>query len=148
MKDMVKLLNEWVCMWDQYQQEHFTLKAIIFVCIHDVPEGFTVSGQTIGKSECPIYVDGTASVYLPSFRKLMFMGHRRFLERKHKHHKMKRHFDNTVEKDSATKWYTRNLLFKIVKNIQVVFGKEIIKGQKRKKIPISTHIPFKKQSIF
>jgi hypothetical protein len=44
------------------------LKAIIFVCIHDAPGGFTVSGQTKGKSGCPICVDGTASVYLPSSR--------------------------------------------------------------------------------
>jgi hypothetical protein len=60
-------------MWDQYQQEYFTLKAIIFVFIHDAPRGFTVSGQTKGKSGCHVCVDGTASVYLPSSRKLLFM---------------------------------------------------------------------------
>jgi hypothetical protein len=60
------------------------LKAITFVCIHDAPGGFIVSGKTKGKSICPICVDGTASVYLPSSRKLLFMRHRRFLERKHK----------------------------------------------------------------
>jgi hypothetical protein len=37
MKDMAKLWNEGVCMWDQYQQEYFTLYAIIFICIHDAP---------------------------------------------------------------------------------------------------------------
>jgi hypothetical protein len=36
----------------------------------------------------------------------------------------------------------------MVKNIQVIFGKGTVKGQKRKKTPTSTHIPFKKQSIF
>jgi hypothetical protein len=45
MGDMEKLLNEGVSMWDQYQHEYFTLKAIIFVCIHDAPMGFTVSGK-------------------------------------------------------------------------------------------------------
>jgi hypothetical protein len=49
MGDMEKLLNEGVSMWDQYHHEYFTLKAIIFVCIHDAPMGFTVSGQTKGK---------------------------------------------------------------------------------------------------
>jgi hypothetical protein len=43
MEDMAKLWNELVRMWDQYQQEYFTLYAIIFVCIHDDPRGFTVS---------------------------------------------------------------------------------------------------------
>jgi hypothetical protein len=57
---------------------------------------------------------------------------------------MKRYFNNTVEKDTAPKWYTEKLLFEMEKNIQVVFGK----GQKRKKTPTLTHIPFKKQSFF
>jgi hypothetical protein len=145
---MVKLWNEGVHMWDQYQHEYFTLKAIIFVCIHGAPGSFTVSGQTKGKNGCPIYVDGTTSVYLPSSRKLVFMRHRQFLERKHKYRKMKIYFDNMVKKDSAPKWYTGKLLFKMVKNIQVVFGKGTVKGQKRKKTPTSTDMPFKKQLIF
>jgi hypothetical protein len=73
MKDMVKLQNEGMHIWDQYQQEYFTLKEIIFVCIHDALGGFTVSRQTKGKSGCHVCVDGTASVYLRSSRKLVFM---------------------------------------------------------------------------
>jgi hypothetical protein len=61
---------------------------------------------------------------------------------------MKRHFDNTVEKGSAPKWYTGKLLFEMVESIQVVFGKGIVKGQKRRKTLTSTDMPFKKQSIF
>jgi hypothetical protein len=45
---------------------------------------------------------------------------------------MKMHFDNTVEKDSALKQYTRKLVFEMVKNIKIVLGKGIVKGQKRK----------------
>jgi hypothetical protein len=36
----------------------------------------------------------------------------------------------------------------MVKNIEVVFGNGTVKGQKRKKTPTLTDIPFKKQSIF
>jgi hypothetical protein len=61
---------------------------------------------------------------------------------------MKRHFDNTVEKDSALKWYTRKLLFEMLKNIQVVFVKGIVMGQKRNKTPTLTDMPLKKQSNF
>jgi hypothetical protein len=104
MEDMAKLWNEGVCMWDQYQHEYFTLYAIILICIHDVPGGFTLSGQTKGKSgTCPVCIDGTASVYLLSSKNLVYMRHRRFLPRKHKYCKMKMYFDNTVEKDSAPK---------------------------------------------
>jgi hypothetical protein len=77
MEDMTKLWNEGVRMWDQYQHEYFILYAIIFVCIHDALGGFTLSGPTKGKSgACPICIDGTASVYLPSSKKLVYMQHR------------------------------------------------------------------------
>jgi hypothetical protein len=80
------------------------LYAIIFVCIHDAPRSFTVLGQTKGKSDaCPVCVDGTTSVYLPTSKKLVYMRHWRFLPRKHKYRKMKSHFNNTVEKDGALK---------------------------------------------
>jgi hypothetical protein len=104
MEDMAKLWNEGVHMWDQYQQKYFTLYAIIFVCVYDAPGGFTLSGQTKGKSDtCPICVDETTSMYLSSSRKSVYMRHRCFLPRKHKYCKMKIHFDNTVEKDSVLK---------------------------------------------
>jgi hypothetical protein len=61
---------------------------------------------------------------------------------------MKMHLDNTVEKDSALKQYTTKLVFELVKNIEVVFGKGTIKGQKRKKTLTLTDIPLNKQSIF
>jgi hypothetical protein len=128
-EDMAKLWNEGVRMWDQYQQEYFTLYAIIFICIHDAPGGFTLLGQTKGKSgTCPVCVDGTTSVYLPSSKKLVYIRHRWFLPTKHKYCKMKMHFDNTVEKDSALKQYTRKLVFEMLKNIEVVFGKGVVKG--------------------
>jgi hypothetical protein len=101
----------------------------MFVCIHDARGGFTLSRQTKGMSgACPICVDGTAPMYLPSSKKLVYMRHQQFLPRKHKYRKMKMHFDNTVEKDSALKQYARKLIFEMVKNIEVVFGKRTVKG--------------------
>jgi hypothetical protein len=74
MEDMAKHWNEGVRMWDQYQHEYFTLYAIIFICIHDAPRGFTLLGQTKEKSgACPVCVDGTTSVYFPSSKKLVYM---------------------------------------------------------------------------
>jgi hypothetical protein len=45
-EDMAKLWNEGVHMWEQYQQEYFTLYVIIFIYIYDAPRSFIVSGQT------------------------------------------------------------------------------------------------------
>jgi hypothetical protein len=113
MEDMTKLWIEGVHMWDQYQQEYFTLYAIIFVCIHDALGGFTLSGQTKGKSgTCPVCIDGTASVYLPSSRKLVYMRHQRFLPRKHKYRKMKMYFDNTARKIVPRNSILENLYLK------------------------------------
>jgi hypothetical protein len=53
------------------------------------------------------------------------------LLRKYKYRKMKMHFDNTVKKDSAPKQYTGKLVFEMVKNIEVVFRKGTVNGQKR-----------------
>jgi hypothetical protein len=36
----------------------------------------------------------------------------------------------------------------MLKNIEVIFRKGTVKGQKRKKTPTLTNVPFKKQSIF
>jgi hypothetical protein len=66
------------------------------------------------------------------------------LARKHKYRKMKMHFDNTVKKDSALKQYTGKHVFEMVKKVEVVFGKGIVKGHKRKKTLTLTDIPFKK----
>jgi hypothetical protein len=80
------------------------LYAIIFICIHDAPGGFTLSGQTKRKScACHVCIDETTLVYLLSSRKLVYMRHRWLLPRKHKYCKMKSHFDNTIEKDIALK---------------------------------------------
>jgi hypothetical protein len=70
------------------------------------------------------------------------------LPRKHKYRKIKSHFNNTVEKYSAIKQYTGKLVFEMVKNIEVAFGKGTVKGQKRKKTPTPTDIHFKKQLFF
>jgi hypothetical protein len=51
---------------------------------------------------------------------------------------MKSNFDNIVKKDSALKQYTGKLVFEMVKNIEVVFGKGIVKGHKSKKTPTPT----------
>jgi hypothetical protein len=98
-----------------------------------LPGALQYQGKLKERADVMCCVDGTASVCLPSSRKLVFLRHRRFLQKKHKYHKWKGHFDNMVEKDSALKRYTGKLLFEMVKNIQVVFRKRTVKGQKRKK---------------
>src|SRR6266542_6800427 len=49
LEDMAKLWNDGELVWDEFKQECFTLRAIIFVAITDYPVGFSLSGQMKGK---------------------------------------------------------------------------------------------------
>lgn len=53
--------------------------------------------------------------------------------KQHKYRKMKKEFNNEPESEGAPKPYSGKLVFEIVKNIHVVFGKEKNKGEKRKR---------------
>jgi hypothetical protein len=89
MEDMQKLWEEGVRVWDAYQQESFTLKAMIFVTINDNPACLTLTRQLKGKMRCVVCLDQTSSVYLPFSCKLVYMQHRRFLPKNHKYCVMK-----------------------------------------------------------
>ena len=44
MKEMKKLWEEGVAMWDEFRKEPFTLEAMMFVTINDYPALFSLSG--------------------------------------------------------------------------------------------------------
>jgi hypothetical protein len=92
-------------------------------------------------------MDQTESIYLSSSSKLVYIQHGRFLPPKHMYHQWRSYFDGTIENGEAPKHQDGKYMFKIIKNINVIFGKPV-KGIKRKKSdkPLKDS-PFKKQSI-
>jgi hypothetical protein len=86
MEDMKKLWEHGVNVWDEYNKEHFNLKAIILCTIDDKPTRLALIGQVKGMTGCVICVDQTESIYLPSSSKLVYMWHHRFLPPKHRYH--------------------------------------------------------------
>ena len=75
---------EGVCVWDEYKQENFDLRALLFVTINDWPALSNLSGQSNkGYQACTHCLDETDSLYLKNSRKVVYMGHRRFLPLKH-----------------------------------------------------------------
>jgi hypothetical protein len=73
MENMQKLWEHVANVWDEYKQEHFNLKAIIFCTINDNPTRLALIGKVKGKTGCVICVDQTESIYLPSLSKLVYM---------------------------------------------------------------------------
>jgi hypothetical protein len=107
-----------------------------------------LTGQVKGKTACVIFVDQTKSIYFASSSKVVYMWHRRFLPPKCMYRQWKSHFDGTIENGEATMHRDDKILFEMIKNINVVFGKPVkgIKRKKSEKPPKDS--PFKKQLIF
>ena len=64
LEEMEKLWNDGELVWDEFKQECFTLRAMIFVSITDYPGGFSLSGQMKGKKGC---LGDTQYVYLRGY---------------------------------------------------------------------------------
>jgi len=57
----------------------FNRRAIIFVTIYDYQALFVLSGQIKGRAGCMVCVDDTVSSFLEGFRKVVYLGYKRFL---------------------------------------------------------------------
>ena len=111
-------------MWDEYKKEHFKLKALLFVTITDLPGLGLLSGQvTKGYKGCVVCLDGTSAKFLKHSKKMVYLGHRRFLPSTHPYRKNKKSFDGIVENREPPKFKTRRQIIKIINKLKVVLGK-------------------------
>ena len=75
-------------VWDGYKKEHFKLKALMFITITDLPGLGSLSGQvTKGYKGCVVCLDGTSTKFLKHSKKIVYMGHHRFLPSTHPYRK-------------------------------------------------------------
>jgi len=64
-------------VWDEYKQENFDLRALLFVTINDWPALSNLSGQSNkGYQACTHCLDETDSFYRKNCGKIVYMGHR------------------------------------------------------------------------
>jgi hypothetical protein len=69
--------EEGVRVWDEYKQETFNLRALLFVTINDWHALGNLSGQlNKGYQACNHCLEETESFYLKNCRKVVYMGHR------------------------------------------------------------------------
>src|SRR6266540_6392553 len=86
-----------------------------------------------GKKGCLVCLGDTQYMYLFGSKKLVYMRSRRFLPPSHRYHKMRKEFDGIEEKGRAPKHLDGKLVFELVKNIKVVFGKKVPKAKENTK---------------
>ena len=73
-----------VPVWDEDKKETFNLRALLFVTINDGPTLGNLSRQTTkGFRACTHCLDDTCNVYLKHSKRVVYLGHRRFLPPKH-----------------------------------------------------------------
>nr|ABA97003.1 transposon protein, putative, CACTA, En/Spm sub-class [Oryza sativa Japonica Group] len=122
----LKLLwkKEGVPVWDEDKQEEFNLRALLFVTINDWPTLSNLSGQSNkGYKACTHCMDERESTYLKHCRKVVYMGHRRFLAANHPVRKKGKHFEHKVDHRTKPKHRNGKTVFAMVKDLKVVFGK-------------------------
>jgi hypothetical protein len=123
-----ELLQLWskpgVHAWDEYKQESFNLRALLFVTINDWPALSNLSGQTNkGYNACTHCLDETEGAYLHKCKKVVYLGHRRFLPKRHPVRKKGNHFGGEADHREKPELRTGDALLDMVKDIKVIFGK-------------------------
>ena len=116
--------EEGVSMWDEYKQEEFDLRALLFISINDWPALSNLSGQTNkGYKACTHCYEDTESIYLKHCKKVVYMGHRRFLPTKHELRKKCPHFGGNADHRAKPVHRNGQDVFDMVKDVEVIFGK-------------------------
>jgi hypothetical protein len=137
-----------VRVWDEYKQEHFDLRALLFVTINDWPALSNLSGQSNkGYNACTHCFEDCKGIFLKNCRKVVYLGYRRFLPKNHLLRKKGKHFKGTADHQPRPRNRTGKDILEMVKDVRVVFGK----GPGSEPVPNDAegHAPmWKKKSIF
>ena len=141
--DLEILWKEGVETWDAYGQENFKLRVLLFCTINDYPALGNLSGQTIkGKKACSDCKEHTRSRWLKKSRKMVYMGHRRWLPLRHTFRRKKKIFNGKRELQPAPKDLSGDEVHNMVKDISNEFGKKSKRNKTKEKGM------WKKKSIF
>ena len=96
--DLLKMWNDGIQVWDAHKKEHLKLKGMLLTTITDLPGRGCLSGKaTKGYHGCVQCLDETDARWLTNSRKMVYMGHRRFLPMDHTYHRNKKSFDGTLD---------------------------------------------------
>lgn len=145
--DLKLLWSTGIEVFDAHLKETFTLRAILLWTINDLPAYGNMSGCVVkGYNGCPVCGKDTHGLYLRHSRKVVYLGHRRFLNRHHPFRKAKKAFNGSQELGDAPTCLSGTEVLQKVTRIGYVYGKCSKKKKGEEKAdPI---LPWKKRSIF
>jgi len=153
-KELKELWDEGVDAFDSYKQEMFKLHAALMWTISDFPGLGNLSGwNTYTGLACPSCNFDVAPFRLPHSKKWCFMGHRRFLDQRHKFRLNKIRFNGEQDMRGPPKRLSGSEILEQIKNIDVTFGRrqEMTERGKRirgGRITKGSTEQWKKKSIF
>jgi hypothetical protein len=108
-------------VWDEYKREEFTMHGMLFTTINDSPAHRNLSGQSKRKdASCPHYLEDTCAIWRRHSKKCVFMGHRRFLGKKHPYRAMDCQFNGEKDNREAPLHVTGDLVHLKVKDIKTI----------------------------
>ena len=138
--------EEGVRVWDEYKQEEFDLRALLFVTINDWPSLGNISGQSNkGYNACTHCLAETDSIHLGN--KNVYLGHRRLLVAKHPLRKKGKHYKCEADHRPRPTRPSSSVIHDMVKDLNVIFGKG--PGALTVSNAANNHVPmWKKKSIF
>jgi hypothetical protein len=105
-------------VWDEYKREEFTMHAMLFTTINNNPDHRNLSDQSKRKgAACPHYLEDTCVVWLRHSKKYVFIGHCRFLGKKHLYWAMDCQFNGEKENQEALLHVTGDLVHLKVQDV-------------------------------
>ena len=113
-----------VCVWDKHKQEDFDLRALLFVTINDWPALSNLSEQSNkGYNACTHCFGDMKGIFLKKCRKVVYLGHRRFLPANHPVRKKDKHFKGKADHQTKPRNRTSEDVLDMVNDVKVIFGK-------------------------
>ncbi|CAI8608080.1 unnamed protein product [Vicia faba] len=129
-----ELWTSGVDTYDSFKKEMFKLHANLMWTISDFPGLGSLSGwNTYTGLACPSCNFQTTPLRLKASRKWCFMGHRRFLDRRHRFRLNKIRFNGEQEMRSPQRTLSGHEVFEKVKDVEVIFGKKAVKEKSVKR---------------
>jgi len=101
-KDLTKLWDKGIVMFDGYQNEASKLHAMLFFPINGFSAYKNLSGYSVKDHHaCPICEEDTSYIQLKHGRKIVYARHWHFLKAYHPYRRLKKAFNGSQEHESA-----------------------------------------------